>query len=159
VFCLFLYIFSLLQLNYVEHVEKSSKQEIPLSTEINHTSFVMSHQHQPMTVAVATVSETSTMVTMGEGDKTSMVEISLPGQHAVQQKHDVSSEDVTGTVNSSRWTDPETMALLGLWRANYRIIKGKKRNYQEWNMIAKEFNRRVATARWAPGRVISVRSG
>lgn len=149
-FCLFLYIFSLLQLNYVEHVEKSSKQEIPLSTEINHTSFVMSHQHQPMTVAVATVSETSTMVTMGEGDKTSMVEISLPGQHAVQQKHDVSSEDVTGTVNSSRWTDPETMALLGLWRANYRIIKGKKRNYQEWNMIAKEFNRRVAHCSLGP---------
>ena len=110
----------------------------------------MSHQPQPMTVAVATVSETSTMVTMGEGDKTSMVEISLPSQHAVQPKHDVTSEDVTGTVNSSRWTDPETMALLGLWRANYRIIKGKKRNYQEWNMIAKEFNRRVAHCSLGP---------
>lgn len=37
VFCLFLYIFSLLQLNYFEHVEKSSKQENSLSTEINIT--------------------------------------------------------------------------------------------------------------------------
>lgn len=111
---------------------------------------MMSHQPQPMTVAVATVSDTSTMVTVGEGDKTSMVEISLPGQHTVQQKHDVTNEDVTGTINSSRWTDPETMALLGLWRANYRIIKGKKRNYQEWNMIAKEFNRRVAHCSLGP---------
>ena len=111
---------------------------------------MMSHQPQPMTVAVATVSDTSTMVTVGEGNKTSMVEISLPGQHTVQQKHDVTNEDVTGTINSSRWTDPETMALLGLWRANYRIIKGKKRNYQEWNMIAKEFNRRVAHCSLGP---------
>ena len=42
------------------------------------------------------------------------------------------------------------MALLGLWRANYRLIKGKKRNYQEWNMIAKEFNRRVAHCSLGP---------
>lgn len=96
-----------------------------------------------MTVAVATVCDTRTMV---EGDKPSMVEINLSGQ----QKQDGNSEEVGGTINSSRWTDGETMALLGLWRANYRIIKGKKRNYQEWNMIAKEFNRRVAHCSLGP---------
>ena len=42
------------------------------------------------------------------------------------------------------------MALLGLWRVNYRLIKGNKRNYQEWNMIAKEFNRRVAHCSLGP---------
>lgn len=108
----------------------------------------MSQQFQPMTVAVATVSDTRTIAAVGEGEgeKTSMVEINLSGL----QKQDGNSEEVGGTVNSSRWTDQETMALLGLWRANYRIIKGKKRNHQEWNMIAKEFNRRVAHCSLGP---------
>ncbi|KAJ7385656.1 hypothetical protein OS493_013682 [Desmophyllum pertusum] len=80
-----------------------------------------------------------------------MVEINLPVQQILPQiKQDGNSEEVGGTVNSSRWTDPETLALLGLWRANYRLIKGKKRNYQEWNMIAKEFNRRVAHCSLGP---------
>ena len=148
---LFICLLILVFVNHFLQAENNSKQDKTLSRQkLTHTSFVMSHQPQPMTVAVATVSDTSTMVTVGEGDKTSMVEISLPGQHTVQQKHDATNEDVTGTINSSRWTDPETMALLGLWRANYRIIKGKKRNYQEWNMIAKEFNRRVAHCSLGP---------
>ena len=150
-FCLFVCLFIFAFFNYFEDAEKRLKtRKKTLNRPQHHTSFMMSNQPQPMTVAVATVSDTSTMVTVGEGDKTSMVEISLPGQHIVQQKLDVTSEDVSGTVNSSRWTDPETMALLGLWRANYRIIKGKKRNYQEWNMIAKEFNRRVAHCSLGP---------
>lgn len=101
---------------------------------------------QPMAVSMATVFNTNTM-TVGEGERTSIAEV-LPSQKFHKQDGDV--EDVMGTINSSRWTDPETMALLSLWRANYRIIKGKKRNYEEWNMIAKEFNRRVAHCSLGP---------
>ena len=90
-------------------------------------------------------------MTVGEGEKSSVVQIGVPSQQQVTlSKPDGSGEEVGGTVNSSRWTDTETMALLGLWRANYRLIKGKKRNYQEWNMIAKEFNRRVAHCSLGP---------
>ena len=139
--CVFIF-----QLSLAIHIELKLNYEKTLSTEIDITQVTMSQQLQPMTVAVATVSDTRTMAVVGEGDKTSMVEINLPGQ----PKLDGNGEEVGGTVNSSRWTDPETMALLGLWRANYRIIKGKKRNYQEWNMIAKEFNRRVAHCSLGP---------
>lgn len=90
-------------------------------------------------------------MTVGEGEKPTVVQIDLPvQQHAVASKPEGSGEEVAGTVNSSRWSDAETMTLLGLWRANYRLIKGKKRNYQEWNMIAREFNRRVAHCSLGP---------
>lgn len=102
---------------------------------------------QPTAVSMAPVSNTNTM-TVGEGVKTSTIEIILPGQQVKSQEGN--GEEALGTINSSRWTDPETMALLSLWRANYRIIKGKKRNYEEWNMIAKEFNRRVAHCSLGP---------
>lgn len=82
-----------------------------------------------------------------------MVQIDMPPQQQVMvskpEEGSVESE-VGGTVNSSRWSDAETMTLLSLWRANYRLIKGKKRNYQEWNMIAREFNRRVAHCSLGP---------
>ncbi|PFX34656.1 uncharacterized protein LOC111322970 [Stylophora pistillata] len=103
-------------------------------------------QH-PTTVSMATVSNSNTM-TVGEGVKTTTIEVILPGQQVKGQEGN--GEEALGTINSSRWTDPETMALLSLWRANYRIIKGKKRNYEEWNMIAKEFNRRVAHCSLGP---------
>ena len=107
----------------------------------------------PLTVAMATGSRSSTM-TVGEGERSTMVQIDVPAQyHPTISKPEGTGEEAGGTVNSSRWTDAETMALLGLWRANYRLIKGKKRNYQEWNMIAKEFNRRVgALLTWTQDR-------
>ena len=99
---------------------------------------------------MATGSRSSTM-TVGEGEKSTMVQTDVPAQHhPTISKPEGTGEEAGGTVNSSRWTDAETMALLGLWRANYRLIKGKKRNYQEWNMIAKEFNRRVAHCSLGP---------
>ena len=99
---------------------------------------------------MATGSRSSTM-TVGEGEKRTMVQTDVPAQHhPTISKPEGTWEEAGGTVNSSRWTDAETMALLGLWRANYRLIKGKKRNYQEWNMIAKEFNRRVAHCSLGP---------
>lgn len=105
---------------------------------------------KPLTVAMATVYNTSKM-TVGDGEKSTIVQIDVPAQHhPTITKPEGNGEESGGTVNSSRWTDGETMALLGLWRANYRLIKGKKRNYQEWNMIAKEFNRRVAHCSLGP---------
>lgn len=44
--------------------------------------------------------------------------------------------------NSTRWSDPETRILLEIWRSNYLKLQGKFRNYQEWEEIANEFNRR-----------------
>lgn len=88
---------------------------------------------------------------IGEGERSNVVQIDVPHQHqATISKPEVNEEEVGGTVNSSRWTEGETTTLLGLWRANYRLIKGKKRNYQEWNMIAREFNRRVAHCSLGP---------
>lgn len=85
-----------------------------------------------LTVAMATVYNTSKM-TVGDGEKSTIVQIDVPAQHhPTITKPEGNGEESGGTVNSSRWTDGETMALLGLWRANYRLIKGKKRNYQEW---------------------------
>ena len=99
---------------------------------------------------MATGSHASAM-SMGEGERTTVVQIDLPVQpHVLGSRLEGSGEEVAGTVNSSRWSDAETMTLLGLWRANYRLIKGKKRNYQEWNMIAREFNRRVAHCSLGP---------
>ena len=99
---------------------------------------------------MATGSHASVM-SMGEGERTTVVQIDLPVQpHALGSRLEGSGEEVAGTVNSSRWSDTETMTLLGLWRANYRLIKGKKRNYQEWNMIAREFNRRVSHCSLGP---------
>lgn len=102
-----------------------------------------------MTVAMAT---SSNKMIVGEGERSSVVQIDVAAQQqqAVLAKPEGNGEEVGGTVNSSRWTDAETMTLLGLWRANYRLIKGKKRNYQEWNMIAREFNRRVSHCSLGP---------
>ena len=70
----------------------------------------------------------ASVISMGEGERTTVVQIDLPVQpHALGSRLEGSGEEVGGTVNSSRWSDTETMTLLGLWRANYRLIKGKKR--------------------------------
>ena len=48
--------------------------------------------------------------------------------------------------NSTRWSDPETRILLEIWRLNYFKLRGKFRNYQEWEEIANEFNRRCVAS-------------
>ena len=111
----------------------------------------MSDQSESLSVPV---SSSPTIDPVGEGEeKGSVVQIYVPGQQVMMVKSDGNNGpngDNNGALNSSRWTDTETLILLGLWRANFRLIKGKKRNFQEWNMIAKEFNRRVAHCSLGP---------
>ena len=111
--------------------------------------------NSPRAVAMATADSHTSTMTLGEGEKSTVVHIEVTPQQQQQAMvskplEAASMEDAGGTVNSSRWSDTETMTLLSLWRANYRLIKGKKRNYQEWNMIAREFNRRVAHCSLGP---------
>lgn len=44
--------------------------------------------------------------------------------------------------NSSRWTDGETRHLLEIWGTRYSTLRFKKRNFKDWEQIAKEFNKR-----------------
>lgn len=48
----------------------------------------------------------------------------------------------TGVTNSSRWTDLETRNLLEVWGRRYSALQFKKRNFKDWEIIAKEFNKR-----------------
>ncbi|XP_031560604.1 uncharacterized protein LOC116296686 isoform X2 [Actinia tenebrosa] len=51
-----------------------------------------------------------------------------------------------GVTNSSRWTDVETRHLLEVWGKRYSSLRFKKRNFKDWEIIAREFNKRCETS-------------
>lgn len=48
----------------------------------------------------------------------------------------------SGVVNSTRWGDIETRHLIDIWATRYSSLKCKKRNFKDWEMIAKEVHKR-----------------
>ena len=77
------------------------------------------------------------------------VQPAQPAQQVMVMERAGSASKLNST-NSSRWTDTETKCLLELWRANFRQLRGKKRNYQEWDLIAQEFNNRIGQCSLGP---------
>lgn len=111
-------------------------------------------QSQTFTMAPTTVSRTMVGGEGKENTNSPIVQLYVPTQPLQQvmmlDRNSGQIPNKSSTTNSSRWTDTETRCLLELWRVNYRHLKGKKRNFQEWDMIAKEFNRRIGHCALGP---------
>ncbi|XP_048577566.1 uncharacterized protein LOC116618507 [Nematostella vectensis] len=125
------------------HQIKQDPTKTPLNVALLPNQHASSLHQQPHSLGVST----SGLSTSGANSR-GLVQVYVPSQQLIMMDGDKSAASSDKSVrstcltNSSRWSDAETRHLVEVWGTRYLALKNKKRNFREWEQIAREFNKR-----------------